>query len=52
MTEKTDARTDAAKGAARETIGKLIGDDAEAEAGRAAKDAARRRPPGRETDDD
>ncbi|MEA1083391.1 hypothetical protein ACLBWH_05410 [Sphingomonas sp. M6A6_1c] len=34
-----DRKTRAAKGAARETIGKLLGDDAEVRKGRAERDA-------------
>lgn len=38
MTDKKDERVDRAKGAAREVIGKLLGDDAEVAHGRAKKE--------------
>lgn len=53
MTNKipADPATRAAKGAARETIGKLLGDDAEVRKGRAERKAGATGRAGRPSDD-
>ena len=53
MTKKipADPKTRGAKAAARETIGKLLGDDAEVRKGRAERDAEPAGPAGDGSDD-